>query len=88
MVEEMLGKIRYESKQSGNKHIREENLMNADRIRRMEADQALCVTSNEEPLLIETIPSFRNAEFSRLMKLPPYPLPPPLPSEQLRFVPL
>jgi len=88
MVEEMLGKVRYESKNGSQKNIREENLMNADRVRRMEDGQALCVTANEEPLIIQTTPSYRNRHLAQMMNLPPYPFPPPLPSEQLRFFPL
>ena len=58
MVQEMLGKVVVEQKNSGTKHRREDNLMNADQIRRIDENQALCVSSNRPPVLLDTAVSY------------------------------
>ena len=87
-VEKMLGKVRYESKSRGRRDIRDVSLMNADRISRMPADQAICISTNQEPILLKTTPCFQNRHLDSLMGLPPHPLPRPLPSRQLHYIPL
>ena len=88
MVEEMLGRVQYETKQGGHRSVREENLLNADRIRRMQSGQAICVTANEEPVLLRTVPCYEDSRMKSLMDLPPYPLPAQLPSSGLKYVSL
>ncbi len=88
MVEEMLGRVKFDYKTGGHSSSREENLMNADRIRRMSADQALCITANQEPVILETLPSYQNSGLKSLLDRHPHPLPSPLPSDSLHFIPL
>ena len=88
MLEEMLGKVVVEQKSNGTKHRREENLMNADRIRRIEADQALCVSANREPLLFQTSSSYENPLLRELTSMPPPSFPHPIPGMPLHYVPL
>ncbi|MCB1130722.1 MAG: type IV secretory system conjugative DNA transfer family protein [Verrucomicrobiae bacterium] len=88
MVEEMLGRVQFETKQGRHKSVREENLLNADRVRRMEKDQAICVTASQEPVILKTTACYEESRMKKLMELPPCPFPAPLPSSELRFVSL
>jgi len=88
MVEKMLGTVEHEYKKNGHKSWRHSNLMNADRISRMESNQALCVSSNQEPILLETTPCYRNRHLDHLMQFPPPPLPCALPTDNLHSVSL
>ena len=88
MVQEMLGKVVVEQKGNGTKHRREDNLMNADEIRRIGEDQALCVSSNKPPVLLDTVPSFRDPRLRKLTTIPPAPLPHPITGMQLHYTTL
>lgn len=88
MVEKMLGTVEYEYKRNGHKSWRHSNLMNADRISRMEKDQALCVSSNQEPIILSTTPCYRDRHLDRLMQTQPHPLPCALPTDNLHYVSL
>ena len=88
MVEKMLGKVEYEYKKNGHKSWRNSNLMNADRISRMQDNEALCVSSNQEPVLLTTTPCYRNRQLDRLMQFSPHPLPCALPTNNLHYVSL
>lgn len=75
-VEKMLGKVQVTQKtRGGEKHIREENLMNADRIMRIEEDQALVLTGNKEPMLLRTHLVHEQRAFVQRMKRPAPPQP-------------
>lgn len=88
MVEEMLGRVQYESKQGRNKSVREENLLNADRIRRLDMNQAICVTASQEPVLLRTEACYESRHMQQLMNIPPFPLPARLPTSELHYVSL
>ena len=88
MVEKMLGKVVVERKNGSHKDVRIKNLMNADRISRMDADEAIGVTSNKEPFVIHTTPSYRHPHLKRVMQMPPVPFPKPLPMGNIKHVPL
>jgi len=61
LVEQLLGReVVKERRMDGSVHRREHNLLNADRIRTLAEDQAILVTGNREPLLLDTQPCFRN----------------------------
>ena len=88
IVQEMLGKVVVEQKGNGTKQRREDNLMNADQIRQIEEDQALCVSSNRKPVLLKTVPSFRDPQMKKIMSMPPTPYPDPIAGKQLHYVTL
>lgn len=68
-VESMLGReLIHEVKWDGKTQEREQNLMNADRIRTMNDDQAIFLTSNKEAILLQTQRSFENRNFSKQMQ--------------------
>lgn len=56
-VERMLGRVKVGQ--------REENLMNADRIRRLDAKRGILVTSNEEPILFHAKPFYQDGRMKR-----------------------
>ena len=56
-VEKMLGRVKV--------GLREENLMNADRIRRLDARKGILVTSNEEPILFRALPFYQDGPMRR-----------------------
>ena len=63
----MLGKeVIQELRGDGNTQERERNLMNADRVRTRPKDNAIFLTSNHEPILLETQRWFQNKKFSKL----------------------
>lgn len=88
LVQEMLGKVIVRQKNGGMKHRREDYLMNADEIRRIGSDEALCISSNHNPLLLKTLPSFRNPRLQSALNKPPYSFPKPLPAGNLKFITL
>ena len=88
MVQDMLGRVVTEKKGSGGKTRRENNLMNADQIRQMSEDQALCVSANKEPILLETTPAYRDRFLKQVTSIPPAALPQPLAGRTLRYVDL
>lgn len=57
----MLGRVKV-----GN---REENLMNADRIRRLDDKKGILVTSNKEPILFRARPYFQDSRMKRRVKI-------------------
>jgi type IV secretion system protein VirD4 len=74
----MAGKERIEtpSRQGGSPTYREQNLLNADRIRTLGDHEALMICSNQEPVLFkDTQYSFQHPLFKRATALPPAPLP-------------
>jgi type IV secretion system protein VirD4 len=88
MVQDMLGKVVTEKKGSGGKSRRENNLMNADQIRQMSEDQALCLSANREPMLFNTTPAYRDHRLKKMISMPPANLPQPVKGRKLRYVPL
>ena len=50
--------------------------------------QALCISSNQEPILLDTTPCYKNRHLDSLMQLSPHPLPSPLPTNNLHYVSL
>ena len=88
MVQQMMGKVIHTQKNNGMKHRRENHLMNADEITRIHQGEALFLNSNHNPLLLKTVPCYRHPKLKHLLNDPPVPLPEPLPSSKLHFVPL
>lgn len=71
MVEKMLGKVQVVQKtRGGEKHVREENLMNADRLMRIEENQAVVLTGNKEPMILTTHLVHEQRDFVRRMQIP------------------
>jgi len=76
MVEQMLGKVQIVQKtRGGEKHVREENLMNADRLMRIATDQAIALVGNNEPMMFPTYLVHDQRHFVKRMQLPHPPLP-------------
>jgi len=68
-VEAMLGKqLVNEVRWDGQSNFREQNLMNADRIRTMADNKAIFMTSNKEAIMLETMRSFENKRFVQQMR--------------------
>lgn len=85
MVEQILGRKRIELRAGSH---REENLMGADRIRRLWDDEALYIAANEEPVLLRKTPFYRTSRFKRKTKFEPLSLPVALDLGGLDYVPL
>lgn len=69
IVEGMLGKVKIEYRlNTGERASKEENLMNADRIRTMKDDNAIFITANKEPIMLKTKPYFQQRIKKRLNK--------------------
>lgn len=88
MMQDMLGKVVTEKKGSGGKIRQENNLMNADQIRQMSEDQALCVSANKEPIILNTTPAYQDRRLKQIISMPPAQLPQPITGRKLRYVPL
>ncbi len=68
-VERMLGReVIHEVKWDGNTQEKQQNLLNADRIRTLPDNQAIFLTGNKEAILLETQKSFENKLFIKMMK--------------------
>ena len=88
-VEKMAGKMKFrEYDEAGPTRHREENLINADRIRTLADDQAVMLFANKEPMLLRTTPWFENPRLARLTKLPPWNPAATRPPQGLSFVDL
>jgi len=88
MVEVMLGKARYEKVTlSGSSGSREENLMNADRVRTMKDEQALFFYANKEPIMMSTKAYFKQGKLAMMSKRLPYQFPNRKESKALEYVP-
>lgn len=69
IVEGMLGKVKIEYRlNTGEIASKEENLMNADRIRTMHDDKAIFITANKEPIRLKTKPYFKQFRKSKILK--------------------
>ncbi len=72
-VQSMLGKMVFrEYDAAGPVRHREENLMNADRVRTLGDRQAVYVFRNREAALLNTVPWYDNPRLARLAALPPH----------------
>ena len=60
-VERMLGRVKVGT--------REENLMNADRIRRLDVKKGILVTSNQEPILFRARPFYQDRSMKRKTRI-------------------
>lgn len=73
MLEKILGKVKYSTKTlSGDVSRREENLMNADRIRTLEDNEAIYLFANKEPVLMKVEPYYRIGRFKSRSKMKPF----------------
>jgi type IV secretion system protein VirD4 len=90
MVESLLGKMKKRARflVDGEASYQEENLMNADQVRTMGDNQALCFCSNNAPIILNTKPYFRQDRLQKMVDIPPVELSPSLDSGDLRFVDL
>ena len=69
-VEAMLGRSRStRPRADGSVEVREENLMNADRVRTMGADQSIFLFRNEEAALLRTTPFYKRRRWRRRLRL-------------------
>jgi type IV secretion system protein VirD4 len=72
-VEQMAGKMKYrEYDEAGPRSHREENLINADRVRTLPAGQALLLSANKEPMMVKARSYFDIPRLDRESKLPPF----------------
>lgn len=58
--------------QQYSENYREENLINANEVRTLASNKALIVSTNRNPVLVETTPYFVNSRFKRMSKKPPH----------------
>lgn len=76
-TEQMIGKevTEYTTK-DGAVHVKERNLINADRIRTLKEDHAILLIQSADPIVLKDItPFYENEEFKAYTKLPPAPFP-------------
>jgi len=76
IVEGILGKVKIDYKlNTGEIASKEENLMNDDRVRTMKDGKAIFITSNKEPIRLNTKPYFTQKRFRFLKNFPSHPFP-------------
>lgn len=79
-VEKMLGRVKV--------GMREENLMNADRIRRLDEKKGILVTSNQEPILFRAKPFYKDGRMKRKTRIKKRRGPKKRSSSELKYYPL
>ena len=66
----------------------EYNLLNANEIRTIANNQALLVSSNRNPVLLDVVPYFANSRFDKAIRRGEYELPMQQDADRLHLVPL
>lgn len=72
MLENILGKVKYRTiDQQGNYFVREENLMNADKIRVIQENEMFYLFANKEPVFMNNTPYYENRKISSYSRINP-----------------
>ena len=89
--ESIIGRVRERSRRDWDDHMekyQEYNLLNANEIRTIANNQALLVSSNRNPVLLDVTPYFANSRFDKAIRRGEYQLPAQQETDRLKLVPL
>lgn len=67
-------------------HYREMTLLSPDQIRTLKANNAVFVSKNRHPIILETVPFYQHSSFKSYVKRPPYQIPVTTIRDDVKFV--